>query len=168
MFDDQLVEFPKDPPSHWPAGLYAVDPSRTTIAFTFRYGMVARVRGRFTAFEGLLRLGPAGPAGFEAHLSVQTGSVETGQQAGDALLAGPERLDAVRYPLMSFRSTGTSDADGDQFLLAGLLRIKDRELPLELGLEYCGAGPAGVRFEGGVALGRGSVDLDIAAVRLDA
>ena len=33
-------------------GTWAIDPTHTTIGFSIRHAMIAKVRGRFTEFEG--------------------------------------------------------------------------------------------------------------------
>ncbi|MFG3019355.1 YceI family protein [Streptomyces sp. NPDC048254] len=174
-------------------GVYAIDPVHSTIGFSVRYGMVTNVRGKFTAFEGLVKLDGEYPTRSEAYLSVQTCSVDTGYPERDAHATGPDFLDAATFPLMSFRSGGILHAGNDRFRMAGHLLIKDIELPVHVDLGFRGAsrdarrreclgftGTATLRrsdwgLDGTRALATGGVlisdnvkvTLDIRAVRLD-
>ncbi|MFJ8510376.1 YceI family protein [Streptomyces avermitilis] len=120
-------------------GVYTIDPAHSTIGFSVRHAMIANVRGRFGVFEGLIKLDGYQLSRSEAYVSVQTGSVDTGNPDRDTHLAGPDFLDAATYPLMAFRSACLADRGDGQFRLMGHLRIKDVELPLHIHLAFNGA-----------------------------
>lgn len=146
-------------------GVYTIDPVHSTISFSVRHAMITNVRGKFTDFEGLLKLDRAHPTQSEAYLSVQTGSLDTGFPERDAHLTGPDFLDSATFPLMSFRSAGILDTSDDRFRLEGYLRIKDVELPVHIDLEFGGAsrdayGQNRVGFEGTATLQRSDWGLD--------
>jgi len=121
-------------------GAYTIDPVHSTIGFSVRHAMISNVRGRFTRFEGLLKIDGAHPARSEAYASVQTDSLNTGIEERDTHLKGPEFFDCATFPLMAFRSTGIVPLGDDTFRLDGMLRIKDLELPLALDIAFGGAG----------------------------
>ncbi|MFE7837014.1 YceI family protein [Streptomyces sp. NPDC057474] len=146
-------------------GTYSIDPAHSTIGFSVRHAMITNVRGKFTAFEGLLKLDGDRPARSEAHVSVQTGSLDTGIAQRDAHVTGPDFLDSATFPLMAFRSTGIVDAGEGRFRMSGHLRIKDVELPLRIDLEFGGAGQDAdgqnrVGFEGTATLKRSDWGID--------
>ncbi|MCD7438539.1 YceI family protein [Streptomyces lincolnensis] len=120
-------------------GVYTIDPAHSTIGFSVRHAVIANVRGRFAAFEGLVKLDGTHPTRSEAYLSIQSGSLSTGTPDRDARLLGPDFLDAATYPLMAFRSVALADHGEAQFRMSGYLRIKDVELPLHMDLEFGGA-----------------------------
>ncbi len=127
--------------------------------------MITNVRGKFTAFEGLLRLDGTHPTRSEAHVSVQTGSLDTGIAQRDTHVTGPDFLDSATFPLMSFRSTGVVEVGDGRFRMVGGLRIKDVELPLPIDLEFGGAGQDAngqnrVGFEGTTTLKRSDWGID--------
>ncbi|TXS64370.1 MULTISPECIES: YceI family protein [unclassified Streptomyces] len=140
MFHSKEATVPPPAPHEEPAGLYLVDPVRSTIGFASRRATTADVRGTFTAFEGLLRFDASRAAPSEVHLSVQTGSADTGSPERDAQITGPGFLDSATFPLMSFRSTAVVDTGAGRLRVAGRLRIKDVELPVHLDLELRAAG----------------------------
>lgn len=146
-------------------GVYTIDPVHSTIGFSVRHAMVANVRGKFTGFEGLLKLDGSDPTRSEAHVSVQTGSLDTGIAQRDAHVTGPDFLDSATFPLMVFRSAGVVDAGDGQFRMSGQLRIKDVELPIRIDLEFGGAGQDAdgqnrVGFEGTATLRRSDWGID--------
>ncbi|MFF7160762.1 YceI family protein [Streptomyces sp. NPDC008086] len=121
-------------------GVYTIDPIHSMLGFSVRHAMISHVRGKFGAFEGLLKLDGYQPSRSEAHVSVQTGSLDTGIRERDEHLMSPDFFDSATFPLMAFRSTAVVDTGDDSFRLAGKLRIKDVELPLAIDLEFGGAG----------------------------
>jgi polyisoprenoid-binding protein YceI len=159
MFNTSEITAPHTTPYEELTGFYTIDPAHSAIEFSVRHAMVTNVRGKFTAFEGLLKLDGASPTRSEAYLSVQTSTLETGVPERDAHVTGPDFLDSATFPLMSFRSSGVLDAGDDRFRMAGHLRIKDVELPVHLDLEFGGAsrdaqGRSRVGFEGTATLRR--------------
>ncbi|WP_052424676.1 YceI family protein [Streptomyces fulvoviolaceus] len=159
------ITIPNAAPYQGLTGTYTIDPVHSAIGFSVRHAMISNVRGKFTVFEGLLRLDGAHPTRSEAHVSVQTGSLDTGIEQRDAHVTGPDFLDSATFPLMSFRSTGIVDAGDGRFRMSGGLRIKDIELPLHIDLEFGGAGQDSdgqnrVGFEGTATLKRSDWGID--------
>jgi polyisoprenoid-binding protein YceI len=140
-------------------GVYLIDPRRSTLGFSVRHGVVSSVCGTFTDLAGILKFDGARPTGFEARVSVRSGSLRTGTGRRDAHITGPDLLDADTFPLMSFRSRRAVRAGDDRFRLHGHLRIKDIELPLGIDLTLGGGahgrnGENHVGFVGTAALRR--------------
>ncbi|MEV6886125.1 YceI family protein [Streptomyces sp. NPDC051135] len=121
-------------------GLYTIDPVHSTIGFSVRHAMISNVRGKFDAFEGLLKLDGSRPERSEAYASIQTQSLDTGIRERDTHLTGPDFFDSAVFPLMTFRSTGIVPVGNDMFRLVGNLKIKDIELPVNLEITFGGAG----------------------------
>ncbi|WP_267889267.1 YceI family protein [Streptomyces sp. NRRL F-5122] len=92
-------------------GVYTIDPAHSTVGFSVRHAMIANVRARFGAFEGLVKLNGYQPSRSEAYLSVQTGSVNTSSPDWDTRLAGPVFLDAATYPLRSSAPRASQTAE---------------------------------------------------------
>ncbi|MFH8561448.1 YceI family protein [Streptomyces sp. NPDC017988] len=140
-------------------GSYAIDPVHSALGSSVRHAMISHVRGEFDSFEGLLKLDGSRPALSEAHVSVQTASLNTGVEERDTHLRGPDFFDSSAFPVMAFRSTRIVPAGDDGFRLLGNLRIKDIERPLTLDIEFGGAardayGQNRVGFEGRATIRR--------------
>jgi len=105
-------------PTVLPAGIWAVDPSRSRVGFAVRHSGAARVRGEFGDFEGVLeiddRLGTATVRG-----TVRLGSVNTSEPRRDDHLRSKDFFDAEQYPDLTFESTRIEALGGKSFLLTG-------------------------------------------------
>ncbi|MFJ9034013.1 YceI family protein [Streptomyces sp. NPDC102274] len=140
-------------------GVYTIDPVHSMIGFSVRRAVISDVRGIFDSFGGLLKLNGSQSAWSEAHVSVQTESLDTGITDRDARLKGPDYFDSSTFPLMTFRSTKIVPVGDDEFRLVGNLKIKDIGLPIEIDIEIGGAGRDAyglnrVGFEGRATLKR--------------
>ena len=87
-------------------GTWVIDQSHTTIGFTVRHAMIAKVRGEFADFSGSMTLDGANPANSTAELVVQTASISTGNPDRDGHLKSPDFLDVEKFPTLAFTSTG--------------------------------------------------------------
>ncbi|GLW65553.1 hypothetical protein Arub01_37970 [Actinomadura rubrobrunea] len=129
-----LVEIPG-----YIAGTWVIDPVHSSVGFSVRHLMVARVRGRFTDFSGEI-VTAEDPLRSTVTASIATASVDTGNADRDAHLRTADFLETDRYPTIAFRSTGVRP-DGEAFALDGELTIKDVTRPVTLSLELGGFGP---------------------------
>lgn len=154
----QFAAFDLDPYEEM-TGIYTIDPAHSTLGFSVRHAMISNVRGKFSSFEGLLKLDGTTPARSEVHVSVQTESLDTGVPDRDAHLRGPQFFDSSTYPLMTFRSTGIVPFGDNEFRLVGNLGIRDVALPVAISLTLGGAGQDSygrhrIGFEGTATLQR--------------
>ncbi|MFD9007263.1 YceI family protein [Streptomyces sp. NPDC059582] len=140
-----------------PTGIYIIDPVRSMLGFSFRHAAISDIRGKFNSFEGLLKLDAARPYRSEAYMSVQTGSLETGNRQRDEHLKGPDFFDSATFPLLTCRSIGFEYAGNEGLRLIGDVRIRDIELPIAIDLKFGSttqeaAGRERVECEGRAAL----------------
>jgi polyisoprenoid-binding protein YceI len=96
------------------------------------------VRGKFNEFSGSLYLDEADPARSTAEVTVQMGSVETGQPQRDDHLRTSDFFDVEHYPTMTFRSTKAERNGEDRYRLTGDLTIRGVTRPVTLDVEYNG------------------------------
>ncbi|MEK6610869.1 MAG: YceI family protein, partial [Gemmatimonadota bacterium] len=69
-----------------------------------RHMVVAKVRGRFTAFAGALAFDDTMPERSSVQVRIETASVNTGVDQRDAHLRSPDFFDAERFPAITFES----------------------------------------------------------------
>jgi polyisoprenoid-binding protein YceI len=103
------------------SGIWAVDPAHSSVEFTVRHLGLAKVRGRFDQFSGVLDVG-ATLAETSVRTDVELGSVDTNNADRDAHLASGDFFGAEANPLMTFRSTAITGTESD-FELTGDLTI---------------------------------------------
>ncbi len=118
-------------------GVWVLDTSHTTVEFTARHLMVAKVKGRFAEFEGRLNVADD-PRASTVDVTIKTASVDTREEQRDAHLRSGDFFDAERYPEMVFRGTGVTHVGGAQWQIAGELTIKDVTRPVTLDAEFQG------------------------------
>jgi len=122
-----------------PAGAYEFDKSHTTLGFVARH-MISKVRGRFTEFDGLVRIG-ASVEDSSVTVEAKTASVSTDSEQRDGHLRGDDFFDVETYPNLTFTSTALRIGEGSAFELDGALTIKDVTNPVTLQGEFLGSGP---------------------------
>lgn len=120
-------------------GIFALDPAHTHVGFSVRHMMIAKVRGRFSAFQGTLKVGDE-PGDSEVEVTVDLASVDTTDPQRDAHLRSADFFDVDSFPTMTFRSTRILSVDGDCFRLDGDLTLHGVTRPVALDVMFDGVG----------------------------
>ena len=139
-------------------GTWTIDPSHTTIGFSARHAMVAKVRGRFEDFSGGFVLDGANPGASSANLSVQLASIDTKNADRDAHLTSAEFFDVENHPAMTFTST-LVEGSSPKFTVHGDLSVHGvtKNVPVEFELVGVSTDPWGgtrIGFEGHAEISR--------------
>ena len=119
------------------AGTWVIDKAHTSVGFTARHLMVAKVRGRFGEFAGTLHIAER-PEDSWADVSIRTASIDSRDEGRDAHLRSADFFDVERFPAMTFRSTGLRSTGPSSFELPGELTIKEATRPVTLSVDYEG------------------------------
>ena len=146
------------------AGTWDIDASHSTVGFSVRHMMVSKVRGYFTAFEGVI-VTAADPAASTVEASIDMDSIDTRQEQRDAHIKSADFFDTGNHTVMTFTSTAVK-ASGDDWTVEGNLTIKGITKPTTLALELNGFGPdayGGTRagFSGKTDISRKEFGVDI-------
>jgi polyisoprenoid-binding protein YceI len=120
-----------------PTGVWNIDPSHSTIGFSVKHMMIAKVRGRFAEFTGALSVDEAGAASVTG--VVQSASVDTNEPQRDEHLRSADFFDAAAFPEITFTSSAIT-ARGDEFTIVGDLTIKGVTRQVVLDAEVNGTG----------------------------
>ena len=139
-------------------GTWTIDPTHTTIGFSARHAMVAKVRGRFEDFTGGFVLDGANPSASSANLNVQLASIDTKNADRDAHLKSAEFFDVENHPAMTFTSTSV-EGSGPKFTVNGDLSVHGvtKNIPVEFELVGVSTDPWGgirIGFEGHAEISR--------------
>ena len=119
---------------------YTVDPAHSRAGFTVRHMGFSKVRGRFEQFEGTVQMAPDELDSFEAEATLQAASITTGDAKRDEHLRSVDFFDAAAHPMLTFKSTGVREVNGQRFTLVGDLTMRGVTKTVELDAEYLGAG----------------------------
>jgi polyisoprenoid-binding protein YceI len=128
------------------AGTYVLDAAHKRVGFVVRHLMVSKVRGDFAEAEATITIGED-PLQSSVTATIRTASVHTGQADRDNHLRTGDFFEAEKYPTMEYRSTGIKSVDGNEFVLDGELTIKGVTRPVELLVEFEGAGRSPYGFD---------------------
>ncbi|BCJ59375.1 YceI family protein [Micromonospora endophytica] len=121
------------------AGTYLLDVAHKRVGFVARHMMVSKVRGEFADASATITIAEQ-PLDSSVSATIQAASINTAQADRDAHLRSPEFLDAEKFPTLEYRSTGVKSHEGNEFVLAGELTIKDVTRPVDLKVEFEGVG----------------------------
>lgn len=140
-------------------GTWAIDPTHSSLQFTVRHAMVAKVRGRFTDFTGTLHLDEAEPAKSTAEVDVALTSVDTGNADRDNHLRTGDFFEVDTHPTMTFTSTSATRTGPDSFVLEGDLTIRGVTKPVSFDIDFLGTavdpfGNTRLGFEGSTTVSR--------------
>jgi polyisoprenoid-binding protein YceI len=107
------------------AQMYNVDPAHTTIKFKVRNMGIMHVTGVFNAFKGTVDIDETDIAKSKVDVSIETASINTDINRRDNHLRSPDFFDVVKFPVMTFVSTGIeAGTDKDKLKVTGNLTIK--------------------------------------------
>jgi polyisoprenoid-binding protein YceI len=144
------------------AGTYALDTAHSEIGFTVRH-LMTKVRGTFQEFAGEIVVKDSLEESTAA-VEVELASVHTRSEQRDGHLRSGDFFDAENSPKMTFTSTALKP-EGDDFVLAGELTIKDVTKPIEFAVEFLGVeqnayGQKIIGFEGSASISRKEWGID--------
>lgn len=117
-------------------GIWTFDPDHTSIGFTVKHLMAAKVRGSFKSFSGTIEQGE-GPETTSATVSIEAASIDTGAGDRDNHLRSGDFLDVDTYPTITFKTTSITKK-GSDFDVAGDLTIKGVTNVVTLSMVYGG------------------------------
>jgi polyisoprenoid-binding protein YceI len=117
-------------------GTWNVDTTHSSMQFSVRHMMIARVKGTFTKFEGTVTV-PDNPLESTVHVTFDPASIETGDEGRDAHLRQADFLETEKYPTAEFTSTGVRESR-DGYVLDGDLTLHGVTNPVSLELEFNG------------------------------
>ena len=123
-----------------PVGTWKLDPAHTSVEFVARH-MLAKVRGRFTGFDGTIEIAER-PEDSRVEVEVDTATIQTNQEQRDAHMRSGDFLESEKYPKLTFASKEVRLTGGNTFQIVGDLTIKDITREVTLDAEFLGFGPA--------------------------
>jgi polyisoprenoid-binding protein YceI len=113
-------------------GNWQLDPYHTQVEFSAKHFGMMTVRGHFAEVTTTGDVDPEHPQASSVEATIQAASIRTHNEARDNDLRSPNFLDAGKYPVITFKSTGVQPAGPDQYTLTGDLTIKATTRPVSL------------------------------------
>ena len=117
---------------------WGIDLVHSSIGFTVRHMVVTKVRGKFTRWNGTIRMDENDLLRTQVDISIEPASVDTGVEQRDNHLRSPDFFDVEKYPTMTFKSIRVEKANDGTLRLIGNLTLHGVTLPVSLDVEYAG------------------------------
>ncbi|WP_332763661.1 YceI family protein [Phenylobacterium sp.] len=126
-----------------PSGAYIVDLDHTSVIFRVNHMGLSHYTARFTKVTGDLQFDPANPAAMSVSVAIDPRSLETDYPEPtklnfDGELAGPNFLDAAKFPQMTFKSTRVETTGANTARVTGDLALRGVTKPLTLDVTFNG------------------------------
>ena len=136
---------------------WQIDASHSDLSFRIRH-LMSRVRGTFKKWEGTITGDTTDWSHASVTVTIQTGSIDTGNERRDNDLRSDNFFDAANHPTITFTSTRV-EAHGTELNITGDLTIRGVTRPVVLtgsflGSTSSGAGQARVGFEASTRIDR--------------
>ncbi len=114
-----------------------IDTGHSTVSFEVMHHGIAKSTGRFNDFDGVLHFDPAKPDAASVEVTIQAGSVDTGNEKRDGHLASPDFFNVEANPVITFKSTSVAKSD-DGIVAKGMLNFNGVEREVSFPFVFMG------------------------------
>ncbi len=114
-----------------------IDSTHSSVGFTVRHLVIAKVHGRFGKFTGYVAYDDADALPQKVSATIDTDSIDTREGQRDGHLKSPDFFDVAKFPAITFQSTGI-ERSGGNYKLHGDLTIRDVSKAVTLDVEDLG------------------------------
>jgi polyisoprenoid-binding protein YceI len=104
---------------------WSVDPVHSTIYFSIRHLVIARIHGRFGRWSATLALDEANLERSSIAVEIEAASLDSGNAQRDETLCSPAFFDAAAWPRIGFRSRRIEPSGGICYRVIGELTIRN-------------------------------------------
>lgn len=119
-------------------GIWLFDPPHTAIRFVARHVGMANVHGRFTRFDGGIRVAERIEDSY-VEISIEAASITTGNKTRDDHLRSADFMDVENYPYLHFASNKFVHRTGSKWTIHGTLTLHGVSRSVNLDTDYLGA-----------------------------
>ena len=88
------------------------DNAHSTVGFTIKHMMFAKVRGQFTEWTGSLSYDPANVAGAQVNATITAGSIDTANEQRDGHLKSGDFFNVEEFPTLTYKSSSWEKTGG--------------------------------------------------------
>jgi polyisoprenoid-binding protein YceI len=110
---------------------WELDPENSSAEFVCKH-VLSKVRGMLPKPSGSVMLDEATPANSKINATIDVNSITTGVEERDTHLKSPDFFDVVKYPAITFVSTGVSRSSATSYSVTGNLTMHGVTKPVTL------------------------------------
>lgn len=119
---------------------WIVDPTHSSIDFTIRHMMIAKVKGTFHTFEANIEADPTDLTTADVQFSIDLSSIDTRNDDRDAHLRTADFFDIEKYPKLTFQSTQITKTGDREYNVTGNLNLHGVTRPETFSVTFEGQG----------------------------
>jgi polyisoprenoid-binding protein YceI len=119
---------------------WVVDAAHSSLDFTVKHMVIAKVRGTFHSFEASINADPRDLTTANIEFSVDISSIDTRNIDRDNHLKSADFFDAENFPKMTFKSDKITKKSEGEYDVAGQLTIRGTSRPESFLVTYEGEG----------------------------
>ncbi|TDG00159.1 YceI family protein [Paenibacillus piri] len=119
---------------------WAVDATHSSIDFTIRHMMIAKVKGTFHTFEAEIEADPNDLTSADVQFAVELASIDTRNNDRDTHLRTADFFDVEKYPKMTFKSNRIVKTDEGEYEVSGDLTLHGVTRPETFSVTFEGSG----------------------------
>lgn len=119
---------------------WAVDAAHSSVDFTIRHMMIAKVKGTFHTFEASIEADPEDLTSAKIDFAVELASIDTRNNDRDAHLRSGDFFEVEKHPKMMFQSTQIVKTGEGEYDVTGNLTIRGVTRPETFAVVYEGGG----------------------------
>jgi polyisoprenoid-binding protein YceI len=126
---------------------FTIDPGHTYVSFAINHLGFSTMRGKFNQQDGTMKYDPASKTA-EVSIEIEAASIDTGHDKRDEHLRGPDFLNTVENPTITFKSTGATWNGDKPATVTGNLTILGVSKPVTLTIDSinCGEHPFSKKY----------------------
>ena len=117
---------------------WEIDSGHSGVHFSVRHLVVAKVRGKFSRWSGVLRAEDGDEARASVDVVIDATSIDTGVADRDAHLKSSDFLDVAHHPEITFKAERPERLAPERLRVSGELTIRGVTRPVVLDVEYAG------------------------------
>ncbi len=118
---------------------YKIDPVHSSISFKVRH-FFSNVTGSFQKFEGTIHVDSAHPEKSSVTATIQTDSIQTGNDKRDSHLKSGDFFDAAKFPTITFQSKSVKQTGPESGDIVGDLTMHGVTKEITLHAKFLGKG----------------------------
>ena len=116
------------------ASTWELDNAHSSVNFSVKHMMIAKVHGGFQKLSGTLRLDRVNPANSSVEATIDAASIDTREPKRDEHLRSADFFDVKTFPTITFKSKRFEVTGGDNYQVIGELTLHGitREIALDV------------------------------------